>query len=222
MVGKGECLNMKLNFIFSLKHEIERVQNTLKKIDFFKKHEYRILLPKGIQENSTSEEIKYSVTQEWNEKLYEKVEQEIRPEWVKIIGQYQNSLKETKFVLSPQYNIYLTRYGVGGSYGLPNNIVLNVFKSDGTKKGAVYLAGTIAHEITHLLVEEYILEYKVSHWNKEYIVSKFLCVLLPHFSMPLNPREDEDLIDDLFNAHYPDVESIIKLVGEKSGLNTDS
>jgi hypothetical protein len=123
---------MKIEFIFSAENEVCRIKDTLKKNGFYNKNGYKILLPEGISENSSEEEIKNAVLKEWDETFYKKAKQEIGLQWEETADLLKNGLKKTKFIPCKEYEVTLTKYGVGGSYNLPNTIVLNILKQDGT------------------------------------------------------------------------------------------
>ncbi len=94
--------------------------------------------------------------------------------------------------------VYLTNYGVGGSYNLPNIIILNINNKKGFK--------TIIHEIIHLLIETWIQEYKVQHWEKERIVDLVLnskeFSFLKYNNWQGSYDNAEEYIDDLFNKYF--------------------
>jgi len=81
----------------------------------------------------------------------------------------QKFCKKIKNVFGKDFDvikIFLTNYGVGGSYKLPNEIILKFPFKKGAKG--------VAHEIIHLLIQEDVIKYKISHWEKERIVDLIL------------------------------------------------
>jgi hypothetical protein len=202
---------MKLNIKYSTEFEVNRVFNTLKKIDWYKSNNYNPKLPEFLGllnlQNITKEQIENSILQEYHEDDYLEAKKYIEENFEKIIKDesFEQNILQTDLVLQNEYEIFLTKYGVGGSYNLPNKIILNIkcFYSFGLIK-------TMTHEIIHLLIEQFIRENKIDHWTKERLVD----LLLDQFALDLNKFQnlpiDTYKIDQIFEKNYPDVEKIIQ------------
>ena len=103
------------------------------------------------------------------------------------------------------YEIKLTKYGVGGSYNLPNTIIVN-FQG----KFGIGVSKTIIHEIVHLSIQELIEKYKVGHWEKERVVDLILLKIVPEIAKMQNISIDTKLVDEAFERYYPNLEEVIK------------
>ena len=95
------------------------------------------------------------------------------------------------------YKLILTKYGMGGSYSLPNQIILNI-----NSKSKI---NTILHEITHLTIEAYIQKYKIQQNQKERIVDLILTskqISLNNYKMQKRGKEYKKLTDKLFKEYF--------------------
>lgn len=204
---------MKLHFKYSPKYDIYRVKSTIKKMDFYEKNKYIPILPDSINKNSDDKTIEFKVKKDWNKSAYMDTIDNINSEWSKISIKLIENIKETGLKLHKSYDVFLTKYGVGGSYNTPNIIVLNIFKSNGQKKNGRELVKTIAHEIIHLTIDVFIIKNNIKHWDKEAIVSKFLSKLLPEIEQEIFiQNKNDELINKIFQEKYPDIQKIIKEV----------
>jgi len=195
---------IKLNIEYSLDFEVERVTSTLKDIEWFKKNKYFLNLP----ENLNEKDVYSSVKSEFDEKLYEEAREHILSEWNDSMIDEKELAKLDVTPLS-EYKLFLTRYGVGGSYHFPNEIIINF-----QQKYSFGRIRTVAHEITHLFIQAYIEKYNVSHWRKERIANLLMTKLSPKLYREQNYPIDIKPVDDIFNAEYPRIEEIAKKVGE--------
>lgn len=195
---------LNLNIKYSLDFEVERVTSTLKEIEWFKKNKYFLNLP----ENLNEKDVYSSVKLEFDEKPYEEAKEHILSEWKDSMID-ENELTKLDVTPLSECKLFLTRYGVGGSYHLPNEIIINF-----QQKYSFGRIRVIAHEITHLLIQSYIEKYKVSHWRKERIVNLLMTKLSPQLFKDQNYPIDTKSVDDIFNAEYPKIEEITKKVGE--------
>ncbi len=66
------------------------------------------------------------------------------------------------------YIILLTKYGVYGSYYLPNKIFINI------QRDIKDIVATIIHEIIHLRVEDIVKQKRLNHEEKEELVEDML------------------------------------------------
>ena len=130
--------------------------------------------------------------------------------WQKVIEEGSIELEKTSLTLKDTYIIYLTKYGVGGSYNLPNSIIVNI-----KYKYSFGLLHTVFHEMLHLIIHPWITEYKISHWRKEKVVDLLLTKLAPQLSKPQQLPIETENIDKIFNEYYPDIELIIKNIDIK-------
>jgi len=157
---------MKLEIKFGIDFEIERVEQTLAKMDWFDSHGYKPKLPQGVGRSSSAQEIKASVLREFDEKKLKEVSDKIFFDFSKIEKQFSKKSKEVFKNNFPEiFFVYLTNYGVGGSYGFPNKVAVNI-NAD--------VFRIIIHEIIHLFIEESVQKYGIEHWEKERVVDLIL------------------------------------------------
>lgn len=93
--------------------------------------------------------------------------------------------KNWGFRLMPKYSILLTLYGVGGNYE-PHTGLIHALTNPEGKFSFLGASPTVIHEIVHIGVEENIVQkYKLTHWEKEYVVDSicalYLKDLLPNY-----------------------------------------
>lgn len=199
---------IKIVFNYSSDLEIRRIIYTIKKIDWYKNNGYTVDLPKKLEEleteelkNLTKEKVREFVLKEYEEKEYLEKINKIKTKWSNISAGLLKKLKELGFKPEPSYNIILTKYGVGGSYNLPNEIIIN-FKNRGEK-----FIQTVIHEIIHLLIEPRIQKYKISHWEKERIVDLISLKINQElgYTQRLPKSVNVKRIDETFEKFFPDI-----------------
>ena len=198
-----------LQFNYSSEYEVQRVKNTLNKLAWFKEQGYRLSLPKGLSldgDNLVDEKfIKISVVSEYNENDYKQVIEMVNEQWLKYSSILEKYFLETNIKSKDNYEVKLTRYGVGGSYNLPNTIIINI-----QAHYEVGLIKTIIHEIIHLSIQGLIEKYEVEHWQKERIVDLILDKYFPQINKMQDVPIDTKMIDGSFEKNYPNIEEVIK------------
>lgn len=201
---------MKIEIKYSLDLEIQRVLNTLKDIEWFKKNNYKITLPANFLENPeiiTKEYIYKSIFQEFRKKDYEQFISKIKNEWSNVEKRLLNGLLKMSLNSQKVYFIFLTKYGVGGSYRLPDSITVNI----GIRKEKDIIK-TIIHEIIHLSIEPFIMKSKINHWQKERLIDLIFSKIFPELTRMQKLPEDIKIqkIDKIFSQFFPDIEKIIR------------
>jgi len=199
-----------LNIKYSLEDEILRVKYTIDKIDWFKEKGYKVKLPEILSLGNSDlspEEIESAIVGEYDEENYKVEEKYVLKTLPKIKEVLKNYFNSTSLEPQSSYEINLTRYGVGGSYHLPNKIIANIQTCSEMK-----LVRTIVHEIIHLSIEELIQKYDVDHWSKERLVD----LILENIDSEINTMQkisvDTSSVDSAFEKKYPDIEEIIKSI----------
>ena len=190
---------MNLKFTFGTDFELSRVKDTLAKLDWYDSKGYKPRFPKGIIKESLGKEIQNQIKKEFKEDDYKAVTNKISSNFSKMAGPLSDKLKEVfNGKIPKEFIVYLTNYGVGGSYKLPNMIILNINRKNSPK--------IIVHEIIHLAIEDWIKKYKIQHWEKERIVDLILNSkefrFLNHGSWQKNYGNVERYIDNLFNKYF--------------------
>ena len=191
---------MKIRIRYGEKVEFERVKATLKKLDWYNEQGYKIGLPKEITKKSPDKDIKNQIKKEYNKKAFDSYSKELLHKFNKIKNQFGKTLKEIFGENIPSdFEMFLTRYGVGGSYFLPNKIIKNVTN---VKEGIK----TLVHEIIHLIIQKEIDKYKIEHWEKERIVDLILNSekfnFLKYGYWKTNYKGTEAYIDPLFKKSF--------------------
>lgn len=199
---------IKFEIIFSKENEIARVIYTINKIDWFNENGYKPTLPVNVDKDFFLKEketgIAKAVENEFSPEDYNKSKEYIENHQDEILLKLYEFIKKIGFIPQEEYVIILTKYGVGGSYHLPNTIVMNIKMK--YEKG---LMRTIIHEIIHLTIEELIQRHKISHWKKERLVDLLLNECLPDYAKFQNIKEDTKELDNLFKLEFPNVQKIL-------------
>lgn len=203
---------MKYNFTYNLDIEVKRIKYTVEKIEFFKENNYQIFLPRNFDiHNKDTEYIENIVSNEYNNSDYENIETILNTNINNNVDIIEKAFNITDFVLEKEYNVILTKYGVGGSYNPPNTIILN-FNARNTEKE---LLKTVLHETIHLCINNLIIKYNIIHWEKELIVYSLFEKILPEFNIPQYIKLDNKRIqniENIINLNFPNTENIIKEV----------
>src|SRR3989344_2438128 len=202
---------IKTTFKYSKDNDVHRVKETLKDLVWFRNNHYTPILPAGFvldmdPTTATDEEINTAVAREYKEADY--------LEAIKYINEWDNNgiwdrieIISDKIVGANKFTsllIYLTRYGTGASYWMPYRIITRI-----TNIKVEFLGKTIVHENVHLMIEDMIKEYKLTHWEKEHMVDLILDTEFNH-KFKMQPVEiDTTKIDKLFRDLYPDVPQIL-------------
>ncbi|OGD66789.1 hypothetical protein A2442_01540 [Candidatus Campbellbacteria bacterium RIFOXYC2_FULL_35_25] len=207
---------MKFNIYYSIDFDVDRVLETINKFEWFKSNNYSVILPKYLDlsdiKKITKEDVKKVILKEYNEQDYLKQKEYLENNLEKLIlnENIEEKIKSTTLVLSKDYNIYFTKYGVGGSYHLPNKIVINI-----NRCFEFGLLRTIIHEIIHLSIQLFVEKYNINHWTKERLVDLLFDKFAPKINKIQTISIDTNLIDESFEKNYPNVEKIISEIREK-------
>ena len=186
----------RLTINFSVDFEKERVRQTKLRLPWYHKQGYTVSLPQG--DLSSQESITKEIQQEFTPTVYKHEAAEA----IKIFEHYEErffpalqSIFGDKAI--PNIKLYLTQYGTGGSYQLPNMVIVNI--------KLPHHFGTLFHEILHLHLEPYIKHYQITHWIKERTVD--LLQRSNAFSFLPPPRNTswdkvETIVDPLFERYF--------------------
>jgi hypothetical protein len=190
---------MKLKIKYGINFEIRRTKNTLTKLDWYLSQGYEVKLPKNISKGISLKSIKEQIEKEYREEDYKIIKNKILSDFLMVEKQFSKKLKEIFNIKIPSiFFIYLTKYGVGGSYDLPNIIFLNINNKRGFK--------TIAHEIVHIIIEPWIQKYEIRYQEKERIVDLILSskefYFLKYDIAQTDYDHSEKYIDELFNKYF--------------------
>jgi len=154
---------MKLIIKYGKRFEINRIKSTIKKLEWYKAHNYKPILPKAM---ATEEEIISSINKEFNEKEFENAKDNLLKDYAGIKKAFAQKLKDFfKIKIPSEIEIMLTKYGMGGSYNLPNIIILNI-------QSKKQLIDIFKHEILHLFLEEDVNKRGLSQEEKERLIEE--------------------------------------------------
>lgn len=195
---------MQLSFHYSPDYELFRVKYTLKKLGFYTDNGYTVDLPPGVTETSSSDDIKAAIERDFNESMYSAYGETLQAkcaEHADIIS----ALQAEGIIRTEPYTIYLTRYGVGGSYGPPDEVVLKVWSPEVTDR----TLGTLLHELIHLKIAWWVEDFEVSHWRTERLVDLVGQKFFPQLREAQAITEDVQIVDAAFAAHFPDLARIV-------------
>lgn len=188
----GKSQNRVVANIPTADSESEYIWRTIQNIKFFEEENYHVSLPedsliKDLKVKSklgklTNEDYKRlkAVIQDsiYNkadyQKGYEKIENEL--ELInRMIDEISQSNFNWNFKEFNTYQVNLTLYGPGGSYNPDEGSILIFTTTQGQFKNYDNPVNTIIHEITHIGIEEAIInKYNVPHTLKERIVDTFV------------------------------------------------
>jgi hypothetical protein len=214
----NEKVEIPIELSFYFENEVARVMNTIKRYAWYTENKYRPSLPEGIKfkldngQEVSEEDIRIALEKEYKEDTYKKEEEEIMKSWESESAGFLEKLKSLGRPLPDRFYIFLTAYGVGGSYGYPDKVYINMRNT--SKAG---ILGTIFHEMVHLVIEDLIQKNNIPHWTKERIVNLIMNKFSP--DKPIMQRDPENAkeIGEIFEREFPDVERIIS---EISKLNS--
>jgi hypothetical protein len=208
-----------LNVKYSSEYEVVRIKGTLEKLQWYKDNKYNPKLPEGLNldlwPNISENTIKEIVAIEYNEDDFKIQEQYLLKKWSEVIDSAQAEIGKTALQLLDTYTVCLTKYGTNGSYVYPDSVIVNVQSRymDG-------LVRVVFHEVVHLMIEQWITEYKTEHRQKERIVDLLTMKFTPNISKTQNiALEITEPIDQIFNDFYPDIKAIIEKVAIITNTN---
>jgi hypothetical protein len=203
---------MKLNILYSQELEVERIINTIKRLDWYKANGYTVQLPESLDvsdiTNITPELVRVAISKDYNKQNYLVSQKYIEDHWGSIRDEFLKNVKNTSLLLQESYDIQLTRYGVGGSYHMPNKIIINI-----QRMFEFGLLKTIAHESVHLSIQPMVEKYNIKQWHKERVVDLLLQEFAPKVNSFQKMSIDTSKIDEIFKKEYPDVDKILSSVG---------
>ncbi len=205
---------IKLQFEYSLKSEEGVVKGTLDDTDWLIEYGYDewLSLPGDmtLKEALTDPaSVMGKLKDEYNESEYKEVEQTVIKRWTDFSSGLAGYFDNIGFKPEKAYIIQLTKYGVGGSYHLPNKVVVNFYSRYG-----IGVSKTIMHEIVHLSIQNLIDKYNIEHWNKERLVDLILLKIIPKHATMQPIKEVVSAVDRAFE-YYPDIEKVIKNIGSE-------
>lgn len=174
------------------KEEFNYLLWIFKQLPFFKKNNYTVELPKHPVFLKLAQKLsKLSKIDE--NSLFDLFKKEIYdPDFFKqgifLLKKYQSMFKKAiprfvemnkkwGFKIFPEYKVFLTRYGPGGSYYPDEGWVIMMLDADGTFEKTQDPGETVIHEIVHIGIRENIVDrFDLDQSEKERLVD-LICIL---------------------------------------------
>lgn len=209
---------MSFTVSFSKEIEIQRLLSTKNDLEWFAKNGYdanRFPLPKemspeklGAAKNS---DIQIAVENDYDPEAYKPHEQTILNLLPNYLDTLSGSFSKIGIKVQPNIGIKLTKYGTGGSYTIPNVVLVNI-----SNYYNIGLIRTILHEIIHLHIQHLIDAYKIRQWHKEAIVDCVFENIFPSLLKRQHYQEDVSKTQETFKKYYPDLDLIIETVSKET------
>ena len=198
-----------IKILFSPEIEIQRLRYTAAKIEWFKTHDYKLSLPSSWRGDRipTDNEIIQMVNDEYYASIYVAQKQYLENHWRNIFNDVKTDIKKILPELRKEYTVYLTRYGVGGSYHFPETIYANI--SHWWQKG---LVTDVLHEMVHLAIHPLIEKHKIPHWHKERIVDLVTLRISNKYGNAQKLKGDMTSADEIFDRFYPNIAIIVEQI----------
>lgn len=203
---------MELDFRYSPELEVDRIGYTLDKYKWYTENGYRVNLPESLKESAgrgeyvEDKEITEAVEKQFDSSEYSNAAKLLESEFRRIEENFIEKLEILGGPIHGTYIISLTKYGAGGSYGLPNNIQININYGD-----AISWV-TLAHEIVHLAIEEWIKKYGVEHWVKERVVDLIMDKFFPGEIKIQGTLEELKEVKVIFDSYFPNIQKVLEKV----------
>ena len=172
--------------------ETDYIWRTIIDTRFFKENNYQVSLPEGkliktLQEKALKNQLsdkdykklkQFVTAKVFNKKDYLKGYEKTKKD-IKLIETLLKQIDEDElnwdFKKFKTYEVILTLYGPGGSFDPETGRIILYITKEGNYKQYKKAAHTIIHEITHIGIQESIVnEFNVAHTLKERIVDLFV------------------------------------------------
>ena len=154
------------------------------------------------------EEINQAVAAEFSSEKYLVAAEHINTKWPDLSAILIELQEIPSFKLLDKYKIILTRYGSGGSYNsVAGEVILNI-----ERRPPDQLMGTIAHEIVHIGIQDFINKYEIKHWFKERLVDLIGQRYFPNLRKMQKIEPDVSALDAAFGKFFPDLDAILDTI----------
>ncbi|MEK6913496.1 MAG: hypothetical protein AABW47_02385 [Nanoarchaeota archaeon] len=210
---------IKILLNYSREFEIQRIKNTLKRLGWYIDNGYSLdslSFPKNVSldklQKIPDEELSEVIKVEYDETKFISTAESVEQMYHNYDRKLTEFIKSTGVALIPEIKVFLTNYGIGGSYSLPNEIIVNI-----SKYYSIGLLRNILHEIIHLHIQPLIDKYKIGQWGKETLVDLLFERAFPDLCKRQNIPIDTVDIEKIFKENFPNIERVTSLV---SGLTT--
>lgn len=207
---------IKILIKYSKEIEQQRVLWTKERLSWYRDNKYNVnnlTLPENLNieklDKILEPEIIEIVNAEYNPELYQPSVQTINSLLSGYLDKLANYFFNINISILSELEIRLTRYGMTGSYNVPNIIVLNISKFFGAE-----LIRIIIHETIHLHIQSLVDKYKIDQWQKEAIVDNLFKKVFPDMAKQQNYPYDISGTQNIFEKYYPDLELIMSNISK--------
>ena len=205
---------IKLNINYSKEFEQKRIKDTIRKLDWYKINGYSWDLLSFPKACSISELTKLSdddllklIAAEYNENKFVSASESLLQTFNIHSDNLEQFIIQLDLPVIPELNVFLTGYGISGSYSPPNSIITNIERRFG-----IGLLKTVLHEAIHLHIQDLIIRHKIGQWAKEKLVDLLFEQAFPDICRKQNIPIDTKMIEEIFAIYYPNIKKIILLL----------
>jgi len=163
---------MKIKLIINKQAELQNLLDEIDSREKVKSFGLETILPADsvfleYSKTGNFSKVKKYLDRIYDSKKYKQVAESVTTEWLKVEHDFFKDLNERTKFKPIEYQVQITMYGPGGSYNLPNNVIVRA----ANESDVVSSADCIKHEIIHLMVEKIVRKYKLTHNKKEMLVN---------------------------------------------------
>jgi hypothetical protein len=181
---------------------------TLDRLEWYQAHGYanKLLLPKALDVSLAPfppSTVSEAVANEYTATAYDAAKNTLEASWSEFCS--KNVTENIPLTFESTYRVTLTSYGTGGSYNLPNLIVLNIAKHKAD-------AATVLHEMVHLSIEPLIQKHAIAQADKERLVDLLVQKLFPAYASEQKRFADNQRVNTAFQELYPDISKIAEIL----------
>ena len=198
--------------IFSEETELQRVLWTKGRLNWYRNHNYNVNnlnLPNDITPdkliNLSENEIVSTIKAEYDPSLYQSHTETISSLLPKYLDELAEKFPTIGIEVLPEINIKLTRYGMAGSYNIPNVVIVNI-----SNFYDIGLIRNILHESIHLHIQALIDKHGLGQWQKEVMVDSLFEKFFPDLFKKQTYPSDMSVVQNIFNTHYPNLELVME------------
>ena len=207
------------------KEEFSYLSYVTNKLPFYKENNYNLSLPKHPDlrkafDSENSDLFDFFAKEEYKAEFFTQgvAHLESKRDLIeKCLERLQKYKELWEFKTFEEYNICLTKYGPGGSYGSKIGKVTMLTRRNGSfiREAA---EDTVVHEIVHIGIQGCIVKkYSLTHWEKEAVVDLFVQILFGDLLVDYKTPNRANPLRD----YIPDIKSLDNLPSAIENFITD-
>jgi len=167
---------MKITFIATKSHELENIAEEIASAGKVRSYELTTILP---PDDIVSAYLLHHdrivlgqyLDAKFSQSEYDRLVLFLEQKWQPVEAKFFKQLAAiTDIEPLPHYAASITKYGPGGSYRFPDEVTIRMATDDDLE----YCEVNLAHELIHLLVEPFVQKQKLTHNEKEELISTIL------------------------------------------------